>query len=285
MMPNGTSGRVLLADLHRAALEGQGTFRESTPYLRKVGALDESDPLKPHVLLPNYVYSPSNCLGTTSFFDVCCPNECDEIMEHLEKRLETPEAAPVDIVSALAVLPGGIAGSALPPQTLARLDELARLHRGRVPLHGHSFADWLHFAFPQECPRSRVEDFTHSSGSGAAAPPSGTAEEADEVPGTEREYQEAAGLTSSMAAMAATPEELLLEAKALAGAGINASAVKPEGELDAAVAKRLLTAGVPGLGAGLGPSGFDVTSFAQTGVQARPSSLKVGSAKPAEKQE
>ena len=34
---------------------------------------------------------------------------------------------------------------------LARLDEIADFHGGRVPLHGRLFAHWRHHAYPREC--------------------------------------------------------------------------------------------------------------------------------------
>ena len=34
----------------------------------------------------------------------------------------------------------------------AKLDEVARTHNDNVPMHGRLVAQWLHFAFPHECP-------------------------------------------------------------------------------------------------------------------------------------
>jgi len=34
----------------------------------------------------------------------------------------------------------------------AKLQTIADRHGGAVPLHGRLFAQWMHFAFPQECP-------------------------------------------------------------------------------------------------------------------------------------
>merc|ERR1712107_499075 len=39
-----------------------------------------------------------------------------------------------------------------------RLREIAKAHGGVVPLHGRLFAQWMHHAFPRECP------FPHVSG-------------------------------------------------------------------------------------------------------------------------
>jgi len=38
----------------------------------------------------------------------------------------------------------------------ARLYSIAALHAGMVPLHGRLFAQWMHFAFPLECPYPHV---------------------------------------------------------------------------------------------------------------------------------
>merc|ERR1719310_1687163 len=40
----------------------------------------------------------------------------------------------------------------------ARLEEVAKHHNDMIPLHGRLFAQWLHYAFPQECP------YPHMSG-------------------------------------------------------------------------------------------------------------------------
>merc|ERR1719238_216201 len=39
---------------------------------------------------------------------------------------------------------------------VARLNEIAGRHRGRVPLHGRLFMQWLHHAYPRECPYPHV---------------------------------------------------------------------------------------------------------------------------------
>merc|ERR1719195_1631026 len=40
----------------------------------------------------------------------------------------------------------------LPPALLLRLQEVAALTDGKVNLHGRLFAQWMHHAFPRECP-------------------------------------------------------------------------------------------------------------------------------------
>merc|ERR1719293_535936 len=39
---------------------------------------------------------------------------------------------------------------------VARLEEIAQHHGGLVPLHGRLFAQWLHHAYPRECPFPHV---------------------------------------------------------------------------------------------------------------------------------
>merc|ERR1719211_825799 len=44
------------------------------------------------------------------------------------------------------------AGRELHPILVARLEEIAKHHGGHVPLHGRLFAQWMHHAYPRECP-------------------------------------------------------------------------------------------------------------------------------------
>merc|ERR1719251_504496 len=47
----------------------------------------------------------------------------------------------------------------------AQLQRLAQMHGGQVPLHGRLFAQWLHYAFPRDCP------FPHKAGDTVALTP------------------------------------------------------------------------------------------------------------------
>merc|ERR1719379_520048 len=38
----------------------------------------------------------------------------------------------------------------------SKLEEVAKIHNGEVPLHGRLLAQWLHYAFPQDCPFPHV---------------------------------------------------------------------------------------------------------------------------------
>eukprot|EP00439_Symbiodinium_sp_Y106_P008311 s6350_g1.t1 len=148
------TGRVLLKDFYSAALGGQWQFSESIEYLRELGALDESDPSHLAVFIPNYVNSQSNCVASSSIYSVCCINECEALMGHLEAKVAAPQAAPKEILEIVASLPSATVRTPrqLPETLTARLEEVAAQHGGSVPLHGRLFAQWLHHAYPRECP-------------------------------------------------------------------------------------------------------------------------------------
>jgi len=151
------SGRVLLSRFYREQ-DPDWSFVESIDYLRHLGVLDESDPHWPSVIVPNYVNAVSNCLRTLSFYSVCCLNECEGLVGHLEQELAEPSAAPMRIAEVVSRLPSDTVESPrnLSVSLLARLDEIGKIHAGRVPLHGRLFAQWMHHAYPRECPFPHV---------------------------------------------------------------------------------------------------------------------------------
>merc|ERR1719159_1856908 len=96
------TGRVRLSDFYKPALGGDWQFSESVDYLRELGALDEADPGRPSVVVANYVSSPSNCIASSSFYSVCCLNECEGLMSHLERKIATSEAEPEQVAALVA---------------------------------------------------------------------------------------------------------------------------------------------------------------------------------------
>ncbi|CAK9022129.1 unnamed protein product [Durusdinium trenchii] len=79
------NGLVRLGDFYG----DQEHFTEGADYLRSSGVLDESDPEDPKVIIPNYLASPSNCVQPAGG-SVCCFDECEALMDQVEKNLEAP---------------------------------------------------------------------------------------------------------------------------------------------------------------------------------------------------
>ena len=148
------TGRVLLSDFYKPAIGGQWQFQESVAYLRQLGALDESNPSRPSVIIANYLHSPTNCIASSSFYSVCCMDECEGLLGHLEQKIAAPEASSTRIADLVSKLSSSsvIAPRKLTQGLLDRLGEIAAGHGGNVPLHGRLFAQWMHHAFPRECP-------------------------------------------------------------------------------------------------------------------------------------
>eukprot|EP00747_Dinoflagellata_sp_TGD_P161726 gnl/TRDRNA2_/TRDRNA2_178518_c0_seq1.p1 gnl/TRDRNA2_/TRDRNA2_178518_c0~~gnl/TRDRNA2_/TRDRNA2_178518_c0_seq1.p1 ORF type:complete len:576 (-),score=127.02 gnl/TRDRNA2_/TRDRNA2_178518_c0_seq1:148-1875(-) len=155
------SGRVPIQKFYSANLhEGVGQFSESLEYLRQIGALDESDPKHVSVIVANYVASPANCMDSSSFYSICCLDECEGLMGHIEKEVAAPSAPPERILQ----LVSGLASATVPANrtlsstVVGHLYDIAQHHDGNVPLHGRLFAQWMHHAYPDEC------RFPHVSG-------------------------------------------------------------------------------------------------------------------------
>jgi len=158
-MEHQSTGRIPLAKFYTAGVMNAWEFWEPKEYLQHAGALDESDPKRPSVIIPNYVYGMNNCLASSSFFAVCCTNKCEQLVGHLERELQAPRAAPQRLAALVAELPSATveAPRTLPASLLTRLDEIAAHHGGEVPLHGRLFSQWLHHAYPRECPFPLVD--------------------------------------------------------------------------------------------------------------------------------
>jgi len=160
------AGRVLLSKFYQASMNDRTKhFNESPEYLRHLGLLDETDPERPQLILANYMYSRNNCIASSSLYSVCCIDECEPLLASVERTFANPLAEPERLVEAVTALSSDtVSGPRELPLILhQRLDDIARRHGGSIPLHGRLFAQWMHHAFPNECP------FPHSAGS--LAPP------------------------------------------------------------------------------------------------------------------
>jgi hypothetical protein len=195
---NSETGRVQLSDFHRTTARGQWEFTESADFLRQVGALDETSSWRGgRVIITNYMQATSNCVVLTSHYRVCCANECEEHMDELETVVGAPDAVPEILLSAVENISAAWYGDEdifdyddgevyhdgdglqsydetslgkkrveLPDALRQQLHDIALAQGGKVPLHGRLFAQWLHYAFPHECP------YPHKSGTISSVTPS-----------------------------------------------------------------------------------------------------------------
>jgi hypothetical protein len=154
------SGRVKLSEFYKPSANGAWQFQESVPYLRQLGALDESDPNAMSVVMVNYLHSQTNCIASSGYYSVCCKDECEGLIGQLEEKLQAPEATPPAITSIVENMASStvLSPHKLSPKMLQYLDDIATLNQGVVPLHGRLFAQWLHHVYPRECP------YPHKSG-------------------------------------------------------------------------------------------------------------------------
>jgi len=157
------SGRVLLSKYYQKGLEKGMHFVEKLDYLRKLGAIDESQPGEPRVIVPNVITSQNNCLVDTGSYSVCCLNECEGVMAQLERTLGVPEATPEQIAGVISGVSTTTVSSprVLPQSMMLRLELLGERSGGKVPLYGRLFSQWLHFAFPRECPYPQLAGSTN----------------------------------------------------------------------------------------------------------------------------
>lgn len=167
-MEGAKPGRVRLSQFYKKALYSHWQFDEKADYLRALGALDESESSQAQVILPNYLMARTNCLEASNLYALCCQNECEALMGSLEQSLQASEASPSRIAGLVAELASDTVKASpterrlLSSAVLSRLEEIAVANGGQVPIHGRLFAQWMHHAYPRECPYPHV--------AGAAAP-------------------------------------------------------------------------------------------------------------------
>lgn len=158
------SGRVLLSDFYGSSVNAdKWQFSESIDYLRQLGALDETEPNLPRVIIPNYIAGPSNCVASTDHYGVCCIEECGLLMDSLEQKFQAPSTTVPELLAAVSALPSAsrAANRTLPASLQRLLEDVAEYHGGRVPLHGRLFAQWMHLAYPRECPYPHLSGTTN----------------------------------------------------------------------------------------------------------------------------
>merc|ERR1719401_1935719 len=157
------SGRVLLRDFYAGFKDDPSHhFAEPVDYLRNLGALDDRDPTRMSVVIPNYITSKANCLAASGFYSICCSNECEGLTRHLETEIAAPSSTPARIAEVISSQSSDTVDAPrnLSSALLGRLDEIAKLHGGEVPVYGRLFSQWMHHAYPQECPFPQVSGTT-----------------------------------------------------------------------------------------------------------------------------
>jgi len=150
-----SSGRVALGTFYRQRRVGYWHLLESQEYLRQLGALDESSPGRgPQVMIPNYVTAMSNCDAPSEFYSICCIHECTSLLNRIEVQLQKPTAKASQILQLVSGLssPTIEAPRNLSAALVGSLEKVAHMHGGEIPMHGRLFAQWMHYAFPYECP-------------------------------------------------------------------------------------------------------------------------------------
>ena len=137
-------------------------FTESQEYLDKVGALQQTERGNAYVRIANYMTGPSNCIASSSYYSVCCLNECEVLMNELESHVLAPSASPQRLLGLARNLSSATvdAPRQLPNVMEEKLHAIAARHDGEVPLHGRLFAQWMHHAFPHECPYPHIAEDT-----------------------------------------------------------------------------------------------------------------------------
>merc|ERR1719327_1671388 len=84
----------------------------------------------------------------------------------LRGEVERGIAAPTGEAADIARIVSGISSDTveaprnLTSELIDKLESVANRHGGRVPLHGRLFAQWMHHAFPNECPHPHVSGTT-----------------------------------------------------------------------------------------------------------------------------
>lgn len=157
------TGRVPLSKFYSGRSDQNWPFNEAVEYLRSLGALDESDPKRPSVVIANYLSSKSKCVAPSSFYSVCCHDECEGLLTQVELAIAGPAATP----ARLAEIVSGLGSDTIEaPRNfsvaqLSLLDDIAEHHGGYVPVHGRLFAQWMHHAYPRECPFPNLADTTN----------------------------------------------------------------------------------------------------------------------------
>eukprot|EP00929_Paragymnodinium_shiwhaense_P040350 TRINITY_DN2107_c0_g1_i1.p1 TRINITY_DN2107_c0_g1~~TRINITY_DN2107_c0_g1_i1.p1 ORF type:complete len:583 (-),score=160.69 TRINITY_DN2107_c0_g1_i1:47-1795(-) len=158
----GRPGRLLISEFykHGGFNADRWLFNEKYEYLMAIGVVDTSDPVHPAIIVPNYVSSKPQCLEVSNIFGMCCRNECESFLSKLELEFKSDTADPDAVLKMIENMGSDtIEAPRVLSETLKeRLQKVADANKGKIPLHGRLFAQWMHHAYPRECP------FPHEAG-------------------------------------------------------------------------------------------------------------------------
>jgi len=155
-LEDGEKGCVPISSFYKPMLSSKGKdwhFSESTDYLKALGIVDSRDPKNMQVMVPNYLNAPSNCIATSKYYFVCCIDECESLLGHIERFVAGPTAQPSKLAAFVSRLASSTesANRTLTAIQLRRLWSIAEKHGGEVPIHGRLFMQWMHSVYPREC--------------------------------------------------------------------------------------------------------------------------------------
>ena len=98
-------GRMRLTSFYNLSGYTDWEFGETPAYLRALGALEEVESGVQRVITTNFIQSMPNCIDSSSCFNVCCRNECEDMMAHLAKDVSAPLADSERRLQLVAALP------------------------------------------------------------------------------------------------------------------------------------------------------------------------------------
>ncbi|CAJ1348752.1 unnamed protein product [Effrenium voratum] len=150
-------GRIPIGKFYGRSDNTKYQFTESLQYLQDIGALDESGSEK-KVRISNYLQGPSNCIASSTYYSICCLSECDGLLNELEAKIGAPTVDPMHLLRLVGNMSSSTVDTPrqLPVFMAQRLKSIADQNGGGVPLHGRLFSEWLHYAFPNECPYPHI---------------------------------------------------------------------------------------------------------------------------------
>merc|ERR1719456_1389680 len=144
------TGRLSLKNFYMRKEVGPWMLSESQEFLRQLGALDESSQsLGPRVIISNYIHAVSNCDNPSEYYSICCINECQHLLNHLEIDIKAPNGTKETILRLVSKLSSDSieAPRNMSSELVQALGQIEKLHHGKIPLHGRLFAQWMHYAF------------------------------------------------------------------------------------------------------------------------------------------